>query len=47
VVTDSYNPYIYQLKFQVAKEFLPDIVVILLGTNDARLDHYAYIECLC
>ena len=44
VLTESYNPYIYQMKFQVAKEFLPDIVVILLGTNDASLNHYAYID---
>jgi acyl-CoA thioesterase-1 len=44
VLSNSYNPYIDQNAFQRAKEFLPTIVVILLGTNDAREDTYQSIE---
>lgn len=44
VLNNSYTPYIHQLKFQVAKEFQPDIVVIMLGTNDARDDIYQSID---
>jgi acyl-CoA thioesterase-1 len=40
VLTNSDKSYINQTTFQTAKEFLPNIVVILLGTNDAREDHY-------
>jgi acyl-CoA thioesterase-1 len=43
VMFDTYNPYINQHRFQAAKEFQPDIVVILLGTNDAREDNYQFI----
>jgi acyl-CoA thioesterase-1 len=43
VLFDTYNPYINQHRFQAAKEFQPDIVVILLGTNDAREDTYQSI----
>jgi lysophospholipase L1-like esterase len=32
------------IKFVEAKNFLPDIVVIMLGTNDAREDHFESIE---
>lgn len=41
---NSYNPYITQEVFQRAKEFLPNIVIILLGTNDARADIYQSID---
>ena len=34
--TDSKIPYVNQTKFQNALEFKPDIVVIMLGTNDAN-----------
>jgi lysophospholipase L1-like esterase len=44
VLLNSYNPYISQKAFQRAKEFLPNIVVILLGTNDARTDIYQSID---
>lgn len=44
VLTNSVTPYIDQEEFQTAKEFLPNIVVILLGTNDAREDHYQSID---
>ncbi len=43
VLTGTYHPYIYQNRFQASKVFLPDIVVIMLGTNDARVDNYQYI----
>ena len=44
VLTNSDKPYINQTAFQTAKEFLPNIVIILLGTNDAREDHYQSID---
>jgi lysophospholipase L1-like esterase len=36
VSLDSGNPYMYTSKFQQAKHFQPNIVVIMLGTNDAN-----------
>jgi acyl-CoA thioesterase-1 len=33
---DSWNPYINNGAFQEAKEFQPNIVIIMLGTNDAN-----------
>jgi acyl-CoA thioesterase-1 len=44
VLNTSFTPYIHQLKFQVAKEFQPAIVIIMLGTNDARADTYQSID---
>jgi acyl-CoA thioesterase-1 len=44
VLANSDDPYINQTEFQAAKEFLPNIVVILLGTNDARADYYQSIN---
>jgi lysophospholipase L1-like esterase len=32
----SYKPYMYQHEFQRAKEYLPDIIIIMLGTNDVN-----------
>jgi len=43
VLINSFTPYIDQREFQKAKEFLPNVVIILLGTNDARADHYQSI----
>jgi acyl-CoA thioesterase-1 len=40
----SDKPYMNQTAFQEAKEFLPSIVVIMLGTNDASAIPYQYIE---
>lgn len=40
VLINSGKPYIDQEAFQNAKGFLPNIVIILLGTNDARIDLY-------
>ena len=34
VLLDSWRPYMDQPEFQSAKEFQPDIIVIILGTND-------------
>ena len=36
VTLDSDNPYINNSAFQEAKEFQPNIVIIMLGTNDAN-----------
>ncbi len=33
---DSVNPYMHQSEFQEAKQFQPNIVIIMLGTNDAN-----------
>jgi lysophospholipase L1-like esterase len=44
VLIDTSNPYIYTTAFLKAKVFLPDIVVIMLGTNDARADNYRHIN---
>jgi len=43
VLTDTSIPYIYTTAFLKAEVFLPDIVVIMLGTNDARADNYQSI----
>jgi acyl-CoA thioesterase-1 len=44
VLLDTDNPYIDQKKFVEAKNFLPDIAIIMLGTNDARTDYYKSID---
>jgi lysophospholipase L1-like esterase len=44
VLLDTDKPYMDQVEFVKAKNFLPDIVIIMLGTNDARTDHYKSIE---
>jgi lysophospholipase L1-like esterase len=44
VLLDSDIPYMNQSAFQKAKAFLPSIVVIMLGTNDAQESTYKYIE---
>jgi acyl-CoA thioesterase I len=33
---DSLSPYMHQIEFQRAKQFQPNIVIIMLGTNDAN-----------
>jgi lysophospholipase L1-like esterase len=33
-------PYLYRNQMTRAKEFLPNIAIIMLGTNDARMDYY-------
>jgi len=44
VLLDTDNPYIDHGEFVKAKNFLPDIAIIMLGTNDARTDHFKSIE---
>jgi acyl-CoA thioesterase-1 len=44
VMAESGKPYINQIAFQNAKQFLPDIIVIMLGTNDASLTNQPSIE---
>jgi lysophospholipase L1-like esterase len=44
VSLSSNKPYMDQTQFQRAKEFQPDIVVIMLGTNDANPDLQQYNE---
>jgi acyl-CoA thioesterase I len=42
VLVDAYNPYLYTAALRDALAFQPDIVIIMLGTNDAsyELEHY-------
>jgi len=44
VLLNTHKPYIDQSEFINAKNFLPDIAIIMLGTNDARTDHFKSIE---
>ncbi len=44
VLLNTELPYIYQFEFTRAKHFLPDIAIVMLGTNDARTDHFKSIE---
>jgi lysophospholipase L1-like esterase len=44
VLRTSFTPYIYQPQIQMAHSFEPNIVVIMLGTNDARTDYYQAID---
>ena len=44
VLFDTYWPYVYQNEFLEGKQFLPNIVVIMLGTNDARPDNFGSID---
>lgn len=37
-------PYMNQTTFQKAKEFLPNVVLIMLGTNDAIPNNYQHID---
>jgi len=38
VIDSSYKPYMQQPQFQSAEQFMPNIVVVMLGTNDAHYD---------
>ena len=44
VLLNTELPYMYQVEFERAKHFLPDVAVVMLGTNDARADHYKSID---
>ena len=43
VSLSTYKPYMKQPQFQDAENFQPDVVVIMLGTNDAHDDLQQYI----
>jgi lysophospholipase L1-like esterase len=43
VIQNSWKPYINSNDFYEAKDFLPNIVVIMLGTNDAHNDLFSSI----
>ena len=42
VLLNTDKPYLNQSAFQQARAFLPNVVVIMLGTNDARINTYRY-----
>ena len=44
VLNSTFRPYIQQEAFKNAKEFLPDIVITMLGTNDANTYNLPIIE---
>lgn len=44
VLLNSNKPYMKQSAFQEAKAFQPSIVIIMLGTNDAKANTYQSIE---
>ena len=44
VLLNTDTPYMYQVEFSRSKHFLPDIVVVMLGTNDARTDYFKSID---
>lgn len=44
VTLNSWKPYIFQPEFQDAKDFEPDIVFIMLGTNDDLMGLHQYNE---
>ena len=44
VLIDTYTPYFYQIAFTLTKKFLPDMVIVMLGTNDARTDNFKSID---
>jgi lysophospholipase L1-like esterase len=43
VSLSTYKPYMDQPQFHYAEDFQPDVVVIMLGTNDAHSDLQQYI----
>jgi lysophospholipase L1-like esterase len=44
VLFNTAKPYMYEVEFTRAKEFQPDIAVVMLGTNDARTDYFKSID---
>jgi lysophospholipase L1-like esterase len=44
VLLESHKPYMNQAAFQNAKRFQPNIVIIMLGTNDAWPEYYTHLE---
>jgi lysophospholipase L1-like esterase len=44
VVNNASKPYINQSAFQEAKDFQPHVVIIMLGTNDAKWENYRHVK---
>ncbi|PVX26901.1 MAG: hypothetical protein CW691_00015 [Candidatus Bathyarchaeum sp.] len=44
VRVDSFTPYLDQGAFTRVTEFQPDVIILMLGTNDARTDNYKSID---
>jgi acyl-CoA thioesterase-1 len=44
LLSTAYKPYIYEKALQRAKLFQPNIVVIMLGTNDAHVGNYPLMD---
>lgn len=44
VLSDTDKPYISQTAFQDARQFQPNIVIVMLGTNDAHDTNYPSID---
>ena len=44
ILRNSDKPYMNQTTFQKSKDFQPSIVVIMLGTNDAKMSNYHSIK---
>ena len=44
VLLNTDTPYMYGTEFNRSKYFLPDIAIVMLGTNDARTDHFKSID---
>jgi len=44
VLLNTNLPYMYQVEFNRSKNFPPDIAIVMLGTNDARTDHFKSID---
>jgi acyl-CoA thioesterase I len=46
ILLNTDRPYLNQTAFEDAKNFLPDIVVLMLGTNDARANIFLHSQNL-
>ncbi len=44
VLLDTNKPYINQSEFREAQDFKPDIIIVMLGTNDAQVNNYLSID---
>ncbi len=44
VLLNTETPYMYHDEFSMSKYFLPNIAIVMLGTNDARTDHFKSID---
>ena len=44
VLLNTDTPYMHQVEFNRSKYFLPDIAIVMLGTNDARTDYFKSID---